>query len=1538
MAKVKVVNTGLDSNLNGVNFNNTPSETIFSFGSFNVTSNFDGRTPIDYTSELSSFVRSVTLETLGVTETQSQILHTYATNAVLNLDKSDLNTFVRYGSAYEFLRLMIEGIILAYPGSLFMNSQMGIGGNPTLYNYSYDTTTNISRFEIPVEYVVNKFGLVFSDGNQTVPDNSELKNLNLSYDKYIVWSATNPTGNSYSIIGFTGFTTITKVPSLANYNRILLEVNGKPFIGITGVSATSATIDFHIKPNNFVFEEFRALLNDYQKYILSQRDNVNGFKFILKDPTLLEDGSIIYGDTNMLWATSDKYNIDIDTPNYRAFLNGLLNIGGKYDAIKTDLIARFLTPASLKTYDLTEEGKMTKLLRIYGREFDELRQFIDSLVNINKVTYNKVNNIPDQLVKNLANTFGWNYFSLVNENELVESFLTIDDSERNLNTDLLPAEIDIELWRRILINTNYFWKSKGTREAIKSMFLLIGIPEPFINITEYVYTVDGKINPNTVPLSLEDLPSSSLPYDSDGYPIAPTESSKFYFQVSGDTDSGQAYMDVFRMVGFNLTQIVDNKKSWVQAGAVTRIDDTTPQYNQEDSKLVLNTKEVDVALDTARGIEYDVFDYIKNVDFPANSSGYTIPYKFINISLGVSASQNTFQLPVTTSELQGDWEVRYNGILLNAPKEYNSGGTYQELVYADYSATTNTFTLLNNNYAYNNPNRRDVITATYVYSATTSPVTGISIQYMVTRVNPNMVGTTIQLPSAASGDVQLTINGIALTKGTPQFTGDYIVDSVNPNQIIIQNPEFISYFNSLPPNERFVQVAYVGVTGNTSINARSEIYRVDSFSTGKLYYNSMAGRYVYKLNYKVNNANEVKLLIDGIGLEPLTDYNINIANPYEIFLPAGIKYGSVISAYYLVGGVDYFNPIVGDVFGLGDISQLSFLEFIELLQRRMINARNRKTVTDFKGGWYPTLLNIYIQYLKRANLESNNPLLSNGYTFENLYSFLSKYNAFFQRFVDQLLSATIILKKGGLLIRNSVFTKQKFTYKRGVNLYADNIVGDLDMRGMAMVQYMGDDGSEFIIGQTIPPPPPPPPTLYVETIPGTIGSIITGGRNIVGYNLLTEYGVIYKKQTDSAWQKKSYVGSPGTNTYTTTLTGLDYSTNYEYRAFICSGIYGYTGNSESTVTPAAPVIVSLTTRQATSIDYDSIDNTGGNVLPSVCGNAVDYYGMQYKTTASPSWTTTTLTAGSIPSGTYTRNITSLSPSTAYQYRAYAVINGTPYYGCTCSGSTIALPTYAPTVNTGNAANIAPTTMRICGNSVSNSGGLLITEYGILFTQVSAYGNASCLVYDAYPAKICKKSIPANIETGTLYFTGTTCELTGLAQNTTTYFRAFAKNTTGVGNGTVKSAQTTVTPKLITMEEFHSFGVNYEDNCVHKTFKICSTPAMSVGDSYNMTLISDLHVGYYKDSAAYSCIKIFCNGTLKAGCCITRNNVCCEFSNTFVVDNNDAVDVETIAHGGYCDACGGYVRAGVRIVGVSSISGVFQASIPNYGFSITKENR
>lgn len=1196
VAKVKVINNGLDQNLNGNSFNNTPSQTIFSFGRFSVTSNFDGRKYIDYKNRLSSFVRAVTLDTMGNSEVQSNLIHKQRTEAVLNFDKSNINTFIRFGSAYEFLRISVENIILNYPNSLYISSHLSSNNNTTYYDYVYDVVTNTSTFKIPNNAVVNKYGISYNYGNVGKPYDNVLKNLNLSYNEYVIWTSSNPENNDCGVIGYTG--------NSSGRNYLMVKCNGNPFSMVT---TNSAPIDFHIKPNNYHFENFRLELNQYETYMLSSRYGFDGFSFKLKEPVLLDDGSIVYSDTLLKWSTSDKYNLDIDSSTYRSFLEILLTIGSKYDTIKTDLIARFLTPASIKTYDLTEHGKMTKLLRLYGREFDLVRQFIDSLTTINKISYDKINNVPDQLIKNISNTFGWDYFSLVNENELVESFLTIDKTERNLNEDLMPAEIDIELWRRILINANYFWKSKGTRDAIKSMFLLIGIPEEFINITEYVYTVDGKINPNSVSLTIDQFPTNSLPYDVNGYPIAPLETKDFYFQISGDTDSGQGYMNLFRNVGFDLKRTVDNKKSWCESGSTYRIDYNTPKYYQEDSKLVINTKEVDIALDSARGIESDVYEYIKK-DYIVNSSGYTLPYSYVNISLGYVDNENTFPLPINyvSNKVLGDLEVRFNGILLNAPKTGTTTGVTNQ---SDYTIdeVSKTFTLTNAMYATNNASRRDVIQATFVYSGGTHSLSGITVDYVVTRVNADANGVYISLPTMPRGDVQLTINGIALTKKSDQFTsnqftGDYFVDSGN-TQIVIVNNDVKNYLMQNPQ----VQVSYLEVNGSNDILARSEVIRIDSFNTNKIYYNSLASRYVYRLNYKSNNASDIKILIDGIALEPNIDYSINTQNQYEVFLPNGLRYGSIISVYYLVGGNSIFKPVVHDIFGVGDISGLSFLEFTELVQKKMINVKNRKTISDFKGGWYPSLLHIYLEYLKRSTLDADNPLLSNGYTFQNLYSFLSKYNSFFQRFIDQLLPTTIILRRSGLMIRNSVFTKQKYMYRRGVNIisHGSNFI---DSRNNLMYNYMGDDGSVFLIRQ--------PQDLFVNTVPCVFMSGISGGTNMItGGNYiqngtyLSSYGIQYRiSGTTSGWTEILTHATIQINFYEEYIMNIRGNTVYEYRAFIRCGRFGYTGNTLHVMTPQ--VMYGYVDTVVGTAGIDSIDNTGG--MNIIGGQNVDYYGMQYR--------------------------------------------------------------------------------------------------------------------------------------------------------------------------------------------------------------------------------------------------------------------------------------------------------------------------------------
>lgn len=73
--------------------------------------------------------------------------------------------------------------------------------------------------------------------------------------------------------------------------------------------------------------------------------------------------------------------------------------------------------------------------------------------------------------------------------------------------------------------------------------------------------------------------------------------------------------------GFHLNRIIDNKKSWLDNDSLisrefnikninNNIDIRQTKYQVNDERLVINTKEIDLDIDIAKAIEYDVLTYI----------------------------------------------------------------------------------------------------------------------------------------------------------------------------------------------------------------------------------------------------------------------------------------------------------------------------------------------------------------------------------------------------------------------------------------------------------------------------------------------------------------------------------------------------------------------------------------------------------------------------------------------------------------------------------------------------------------------------------------------------------------------------------------------------------------------------------------------------------------------------------------------------------------------------------------------------------------
>jgi hypothetical protein len=73
--------------------------------------------------------------------------------------------------------------------------------------------------------------------------------------------------------------------------------------------------------------------------------------------------------------------------------------------------------------------------------------------------------------------------------------------------------------------------------------------------------------------------------------------------------------------GFNLTKIIDNKKSWLNNTEydyrdfnITNVFDTNPirqtEYDINDDRLIINSKEIDLNMNIASAVEYDVWCYM----------------------------------------------------------------------------------------------------------------------------------------------------------------------------------------------------------------------------------------------------------------------------------------------------------------------------------------------------------------------------------------------------------------------------------------------------------------------------------------------------------------------------------------------------------------------------------------------------------------------------------------------------------------------------------------------------------------------------------------------------------------------------------------------------------------------------------------------------------------------------------------------------------------------------------------------------------------
>ncbi len=277
-------------------------------------------------------------------------------------------------------------------------------------------------------------------------------------------------------------------------------------------------------------------------------------------------------------------------------------------------------------------------------------------------------------------------------------------------------------------------------------------------------------------------------------------------------------------------------------------------------------------------------------------------------------------------------------------------------------------------------------------------------------------------------------------------------------------------------------------------------------------------------------------------------------------------------------------------------------------------------------------------------------------------------------------------------------------------------------------------------------------TLITQTSARSGGDITNGGSSAVQVR-----GICYDINSNPTIANFVVTGGSGSGNFALSLSGLIPGTTYYVKAFATNGAGTSYGNEISfTTNPVVlPSLITTTVTAVTRISAVSggnVTNNGGGVLISK--------GICYGTSHNPTIDQNTVEKGTA-TGSFSADLTGLTPGTIYFVRAFATNSAGTSYGNELSFTTspVVLATLLTTV-----ASAVLTTSATSGGIITNDGGGAILSKGV------CYGTS-------HNPTLSQNVVENGTGTGSF-----NADLTGLNSATTYYLRAFATNSAGTAYG------------------------------------------------------------------------------------------------------------------------------------------------------------
>jgi hypothetical protein len=162
-----------------------------------------------------------------------------------------------------------------------------------------------------------------------------------------------------------------------------------------------------------------------------------------------------------------------------------------------------------------------RFLNMVGEHFDIIWEYIGAMNAVRKPENRPEDGISQALVSTMLQSLGFCSFNGTAEQDLSLTLLGVD-SQGNTIEEIPGRERTRLIWRRLLNNLPYIYKTKGTEESIRAVLAAYGIPDHLLLVKEYA----------GIQASDEPSEGAQFIFDDVNYELKISGSSYLYFDYS----------------------------------------------------------------------------------------------------------------------------------------------------------------------------------------------------------------------------------------------------------------------------------------------------------------------------------------------------------------------------------------------------------------------------------------------------------------------------------------------------------------------------------------------------------------------------------------------------------------------------------------------------------------------------------------------------------------------------------------------------------------------------------------------------------------------------------------------------------------------------------------------------------------------------------------------------------------------------------------------------------------------------------------------